>query len=135
MSCETISFQFGDNRLQLHLRTHLKPKASGKSLGIRAIAVCQGQSIFAIVLHQPVHVNVQWIADGCGSQSLKIELLGDVVEQMILNHQHQMLAEMFECFDLVVQLHQDRLGRHLPVHAERLLRSCLPRGHFDALFL
>ena len=47
----------------------------------------------------------------------EIEFLGHVREQLILCDKDQLLVDVLEGLNLVVHLHENRLGRHFPVHA------------------
>lgn len=74
--------------------------------------------MLAIGFRKPIGVNLQRVADTRRAQSFQIELLGHICEEMILYHKNKMFVEMLEGFDLVMQLHKDRLCGHLPVHPE-----------------
>ena len=54
---------------------------------------------------------------------------------MILSDEDQVLVDVFKGLDLVMELHQDRLGRHLPVHPERFCRLCVSSLHADSLIV
>ena len=44
-----------------------------------------------------------------------------ILNEAILRDKDKMFAQMLKCLYLVVQLHENRLCRHFPVHAEFLV--------------
>ena len=47
----------------------------------------------------------------------EVEFLAEVLQQVILNNKHECPINRFERSDLVMELDQDRLGCHLPIHS------------------
>ncbi len=46
----------------------------------------------------------------------EVEFPAEVLQQVILNNKHECLINRFERSELVMELDQDRLGCHLPIH-------------------
>jgi hypothetical protein len=50
----------------------------------------------------------------------KIKLSTHVMEQMVLHHQHKMFIDVLERLNLVMELHKNGFGGHLPIHTKTL---------------
>ncbi|MAF12830.1 hypothetical protein CMK11_20465 [Candidatus Poribacteria bacterium] len=61
------------------------------------------------------------------------EFPGHIIKQMVLHSQDQVLTQRLEGRNLVMELYQDCLGSHLPVHTEALRRLGVARIHLNAV--
>lgn len=57
------------------------------------------------------------ILPSCFGNVRKTEFSIEIVQQVILNNKHEFLVDRFERPNLMMKLHQYRLGRHFPVHS------------------
>ena len=63
-----------------------------------------------------VCVQMHRVADRRLAQMREVELPSHVVEQRLLQNQHEMPVDVLEGLHLVMQLYQRRLRGHFPVH-------------------
>ena len=69
-----------------------------------------------------------------GGHMIKIELLLYVLKELILNNEYHFFRNMFKSFKFVMQLNQNRFGRHFPVHAKGFFSFLLGAGYFYPKF-
>jgi hypothetical protein len=48
----------------------------------------------------------------------KVEFLSEVVEHAILDHEDEAFPDMLQRIHFVMQLNENRFGRHFPIHPE-----------------
>ncbi len=53
-------------------------------------------------------------------QMIKAKFSSHIVEKNVLNNQNKMLVHLFKSLNFVVELKEDGLSGHLPIHAESL---------------
>src|SRR4030042_860239 len=66
------------------------------------------------------------------SEMCELELLTKIVEQEVLNHKNKVFVDGLEGLNLVVQLYQDGLCGHLPVHAVGFVRCLFFSDNIDS---
>ena len=65
----------------------------------------------------------------------KLKVLAEVVQQEVLNCENEVLIDRLERLNFVVQLDQNGLCRHLPVHAVGLVGRCFFPDYIDSNIL
>jgi len=67
-------------------------------------------------------MQMEHIANAGIAEMVEVEFLLEIVQQMVLNDQYQMLADVLQRFNFMVKLDENRFRSHLPVDPERLGR-------------
>ncbi len=108
------------HRRKLYLGLGLKTQTNSNPFRVRTITLCQRDAVAMRPPGQPVGMKVHRVHVSGDAQVLEVELSLHMVEESVLNNQNKMSVQILECPRFVMKLHENGLGRHLPIHAARL---------------